>query len=486
MLSNQEELALSPYSKIYDLVVPKDNQLRRIKDLVDFSFIYEELKDKYCHDNGRNAIPPIRMFKYLVLKVLFELSDVDVIERSKYDMSFKFFLDMAPEDPVIDPSSLTKFRRLRLKDLNLLDMLLNKTVEIAMEHNLIKQKTIIIDATHTCARYKSQTAKQYLQEKSKQLRKTVYQYDESLKKAFPTKPTDNDINAEFVYTEELVKVIENNPQLSQLPAVKQKLNILKEAFEDCTTNTHFSADADARVGHKSEDYSFHGYKTHIAMSDERIITAAVITPGDKADGKYLQELVEKTVMAGMEVDAAVGDTAYSGKENLVFAKTENVKLISKLHPVITNGVKKDDNFVFNKDANRFMCPAGHLSKTNGLFKKREKKRNDQLRYFWDIEVCKTCPIRQGCYKEGAKTKSYSIPIKSNEHLEQEAFQQSEEFKTLARSRYKIEAKNSELKNRHGYQKATASGLFGMHVQGATTMFTVNLKRILKLMDEKES
>ena len=39
-------------------------------------------------------------------------------------MSFKYFLDMAPEDEVINPSSLTKFRKLRLKDMNLLDMLI--------------------------------------------------------------------------------------------------------------------------------------------------------------------------------------------------------------------------------------------------------------------------------------------------------------------------------------------------------------------------
>ncbi len=40
---------------------------------------------------------------------------------------------MAPEDDVIDSSSLTKFRRLRLQDVSLLDMLIGKTVEIALE-----------------------------------------------------------------------------------------------------------------------------------------------------------------------------------------------------------------------------------------------------------------------------------------------------------------------------------------------------------------
>ena len=35
---------------------------------------------------------------------------------------------------------LTKFRKLRLKDVNLLDMLIQKTVEIALEKEIIKRQ----------------------------------------------------------------------------------------------------------------------------------------------------------------------------------------------------------------------------------------------------------------------------------------------------------------------------------------------------------
>src|SRR5699024_5760589 len=74
MLQKQQTMILSPYTEIYDLVVPKDNFLRRLNELIDFSFVYDELNDKYCHTNGRNAIDPIRMFKYLLLKTIFDLS----------------------------------------------------------------------------------------------------------------------------------------------------------------------------------------------------------------------------------------------------------------------------------------------------------------------------------------------------------------------------------------------------------------------------
>ena len=86
MIQLQQALILSPYIGIYDLVVPKNNLLRQINELVDLSFVYNELRDKYCLDNGRNAISPIRMFKYLLLKSIYDISDIDVVERSKYDM----------------------------------------------------------------------------------------------------------------------------------------------------------------------------------------------------------------------------------------------------------------------------------------------------------------------------------------------------------------------------------------------------------------
>ena len=84
-------------------------------------------------------------------------------------------------------------------------------------------------------------------------------------------------------------------------------------------------------------------------------------------------------------------------------------------------------------------------------------------------------------KEGAKSKSYSVIIKSDEHTEQMNFQESDYFKEKSKERYKIEAKNSELKHRHGYDVASFSGLIGLEMQGAMAIFSVNLKRILKLI-----
>ncbi len=102
-------------------------------------------------------------------------------------------------------------------------------------------------------------------------------------------------------------------------------------------------------------------------------------------------------------------------------------------------------------------------------------------YYFDVEKCKHCPLKEGCYKDGAKTKTYSVSIKSELHQDQMAFQETEYYKEKAKHRYKIEAKNSELKNIHGYDRAISYGITNMQMQGAIAIFTVNLKRILKLM-----
>ncbi len=91
-------------------------------------------------------------------------------------------------------------------------------------------------------------------------------------------------------------------------------------------------------------------------------------------------------------------------------------------------------------------------------------------------------MKENCYKPGAKTKSYSVSIKSDMHRQQMEFQETDHYKDKAKHRYKIEAKNSELKNVHGYERAISYGIENMQMQGALAIFTVNLKRIIKLID----
>ena len=140
-----------------------------------------------------------------------------------------------------------------------------------------------------------------------------------MKDKFPPKTTTNELADELDYCQKVIDAVEKEEAIREYPKVKEKLNYLKEIVEDHEEHLQFSNDPDARVGHKTADSSFFGYKTHIAMNEERIITAAVITTGEKSDGKQLQTLIEKSRETGMEIDTVIGDTAYSEKDNIQYA-----------------------------------------------------------------------------------------------------------------------------------------------------------------------
>ena len=486
MLSQQQTIPLSIHSELYDLLIPKDHLLRQINDLIDFSFVYEELVSKYSSNNGRRAECPIRLFKYLLLKVIYDLSDVDIVQHSRYDMSYKYFLGMVPEEDVIDPSTLTKFRKLRLKDVELLDMLIGKTVSIAIDKGIIKSNSIIVDATHSGSRSNPYSPIQALKLRSKQLRKVLYDTQEGIKDILPTKNTDDNLEHELAYTQSLLDKVSEDKILIHIPKIQERLNLLKETLEDIQDHYTTSKDKDARVGHKTRDDHFFGYKSHIAMTPERIITAATITSGERGDGPQLPELVEKSRQNGIEVDTVIGDTAYSGDSNLKQAQEAGYRIVAKVNPAISQGFRSEsEQWEYNKDAGMYICPAGHMAIRKAKQGKKNHRWNQALTYYFDVEKCKTCALREGCYKAGAKFKTYSVTIKTDTQQEQLAFQETSEFKEIYRNeRYKIEAKNAELKNVLGYGRAESYGIEAMQMQGAITMFAANIKRIIKLMAAK--
>ncbi len=134
------------------------------------------------------------------------------------------------------------------------------------------------------------------------------------------------------------------------------------------------------------------------------------------------------------------------------------------------------------------CPAGELAickrYKKEFYDKNGYLNNAKMEYYFDINKCKECPYREGCYKTGSKQKCYTVRILSNSHKKQQEFEATEYFnETLRKERYKIEAKNAETKVIHGLCKCKYVGLSLMRVQSYLTHIVANIKRIITKMDE---
>lgn len=485
MLRLDLQMKISEYRGIYDVVVPKNHMLRKIKETVDFDFVNPMLWHNYCEEYGRPAKEPVLMFKLLFLKKLYDLSDVEVIQTAEVNMAYKYFLDLDPEDSLVAPSLLTRFRKERLKGDNLEEML-KETVNQAVEKGIIKSRSILVDSTHSKSSTKHETPTQILRRFTKELRKELYNSQPKLAELFPEKPEITaDLNEEIAYSRELLEQVMNGVNELGTSKSKKLLNRISELLNsDKIKEIQSAVDEDAKLGHKSETNSFFGYKTHLAMTDERIISAVEVTTGEAGDGEQLQSLIETSMKNGVEVNEVIGDTAYSGKENLKYAESHGITMVTKLNPIISNGNglgKK--GFVYNKDADTYQCPAGCLACHERVLRKKEEyQENDSVIYSYDVSICKKCALREGCYKDGAKSNTFSVRILSQEHSAQKEFQESDYFKERARKRYKIEAKNAELKQSHGLGVADSVGVFAMQVQSYFTAFVANTKRIVKLCE----
>jgi transposase len=224
-------LSLSPYQGLYDVVVPKDNLLRRIKENIDFSFVNPLLRKQYCEHFGRPAKEPEMMFKLMFLKKVYDLSDERLISSAQTDMAYKYFLDLDPEDEMIDPSLLTKFRKTRITE-DILEEMLRETIRQTIEKGLIKSTAIIVDSTHTIANARPKTVTQVLRDLSKQLRREICREMVEISERFPDKPSETaDLAEEIEYTYRLLESVSTEILQSEKRTLIELYERIKELLD---------------------------------------------------------------------------------------------------------------------------------------------------------------------------------------------------------------------------------------------------------------
>src|SRR3972149_5886686 len=94
-----------------DKRIRKDHPLRKIRELIDFDFIYKEVKDKYGY-NGNESIPPPVILKLMLLFVLYNVrSERELMETLGERLDWLWFLDFDLDTEIPNHSVLSKARK---------------------------------------------------------------------------------------------------------------------------------------------------------------------------------------------------------------------------------------------------------------------------------------------------------------------------------------------------------------------------------------
>ena len=131
-----------------DGFVPKSHPLRRIKPLVDSALRrMSPLFDEIYADNRRPSIPPEHLLKASLLMAFYTVrSERQFCEQLRYNLLFKWFLDLNVEDEPFHPTTFTKNRE-RLLEADAARVLLKEVVKEARRRRLLSADHFSVDGT---------------------------------------------------------------------------------------------------------------------------------------------------------------------------------------------------------------------------------------------------------------------------------------------------------------------------------------------------
>jgi transposase len=474
--------------------IPENHILKRLEQTIDFSFINELLADGYCKDFGRPAKEPELLMRLLFLKHIYNLSDVQVIEQASLNIAWTWFLGLNLEDPLPHPSLLAKFRTQRLAEFDL-DDIITEIIRQCVDKGLIQSDGICIDATHI----EANTIKKVPERIMKHLAEKIFK---GLKKDLGNIPPQVDTNipdykqikdhkqAKQMMKEYLIKVIQQAGPFA-LENTQAAIDEAKEILADerfiIQKGLRSLVDKDARVGKKSKNESFYGYKAEYTMlAEERLITAVSVQSGEKMDGNNFTQLLERTVTANIKPQAIYADKAYFRPEILSQIEEMNADPVI---PVSESAYKiKEDLFSYNKDSDEWYCCLGNRTvKRRHFTRKRDGKEYQYYEYTFDKELCIDCPHRAKCMgKSKGPARKLRVGINTHKLWEFSQVQKTPEFKEKYKKRSSIEWKNAELKRFLGLARAIGYGLKAVAMQAKLTVIAANLKRIAALVGERSS
>ena len=489
-------------SYLYDRIVPVDHLLRKINQVVDFSFTGQILKDRYNPDIGRPAEDPEFMLRLCLLQYIYGDSDRQAIENARLHLAYKYFLGLAVDADVPDYTTISYFRAQRLGE-EKFRLVLEQIVRQCIDKGLAKGNRQIIDSTPIRANISLSSITGLVRKCRENVLKTIEKQDIRVAERLGLKELKNGRQVKFASTGEgLQKEIEAAGKLLDsvtaelrvkklIPnaELKKDLELLEKAVVDREEHAKDKllspVDPDARMGKKTS-HAWPGYKAHIVIEEETgIITGVETTPANITDGSQLQPMLKEQEEAhSITPKELTADKAYDWGENLEALNSNktiaNIALSKQVNHR-NEGYFTVDDFLYDPENIKLMCPAGHIS-TNRYKEILNGYPPNKPGYAFQFKasLCNECPLKAKCVKnkEGRRIYiSYYEPYfrQARERLA------TEEGKQAYRSRYKIEQKIADLTRYCGLRRCRYRGLdrAGIHTLLATTV--CDIKRMVKLL-----
>jgi len=439
---NRDQNELFVAGSLYDLV-PADHLLRRIDAVVDFSFIHEMVRDRYCQDNGRASIDPESALR-LMLSGFLEgiVHDRVLLRRAQTDLALRWFAGYRLDEKLPNHSSLTRIRQ--RWGAALFEAIFARTVSACMDAGLVEGTTVHVDATLIRA----------------------------------------DVSWESLTREHVEKVLEVNAEGSDddeppAPGAGRPGRKSKRPQKKSTT------DPDATMSTSTRNYHLEPtYKQHTAVDDkEGVIVDVALDTGQANEGQQLLKQLERIERnTGRAVQTLTADKSYAHTAN--YAALEEREIDPVIPPQAANvrrpGTQRIPARRFKYDAyhDRVTCPAGKR-----LEQKSRTTKDDGYTYKAATSDCRNCPMRERCISPTQRARTIVI-IDGHTALLRARRRKlrgwdAETQGLYTRHRWLVEGAHGRAKAQHGLKRAVRRGIENVAIQVYLTAVAMNLKKLAR-------
>ena len=442
MLSENRISKINQYEIVcIEDLVPANHILRDIDRAIDFGFIYDEVRELYCVDNGRPSIDPVVLFKIVLIQYTFGIRSMrQTIKEIEVNMAYRWFLGYSMSEPVPHFTTFGKNYLRRFAGTDIFEKIFQKILTEAVNAGFVDASAVFIDATQIKANANN------------------HKYTNEIVK----------IEAKH-YQDELQKEIEKDREAHGKKPFKQKETV----EETVKTVKQSTTDPECGLFHKGEHKKEFAYTTHVACDKHNFVLDATVSAGNVHDSVMFDGLYQNVLEKFPEVEMVAIDSGYRTPWIMkqIF-DSGRLPSVPYKRPMTKDGFFRKHEYVYDEYYDCYICP------NNQILKYSTTNKDGYREYKSNSEVCISCPHKAHC------TESKNCQKIVTRHVWEDYIEQAEDVRhsTKGRETYKkrketIERVFADAKVKHGMRYTQYRGLARLKMQVLLTFACMNLKKL---------
>ena len=447
-----------------DDLVPRNHLLRLIDKAIDWTFIYDLVRDTYSDGMGRPSIDPVTLIKIPLIQYLYGIKSMrQTIKEIEVNMAYRWFLGLELYDPVPHFSTFGKNYTRRFKDTDLFEQIFQRILEECYRFKLVDSTEIFVDATHVKARannrkMQKRIAKQEALFYADMLRQDINADREAHGKK-PLKDKDDNNKPGSGGNDKFEDYTDDVPS--------------DEKTIKCSTT-----DPESGWFRKGEHKHVFAYGIETACDKNGWIIDFTVNPGNEHDSRTFKALYDK--ISKLNPQMVVADAGYKTPAIAHRLLEDGIQpLFPYTRPKTKEGFFGKHEFAYDEYYDCYICPGAHIltySTTN---------RSGYKEYKSCGEHCAECQCLSKC------TESRDHAKLITRHVWEEYMEVVEDIRHTIGNRqiYQLRKETIErifgtAKEQHGFRYTQYVGKERMEMKAGLTFACMNLKKLAKILEKR--